>query len=174
MKKKIAGKASLIISVLVIALLPLLFTTCACESEIPTQEEAKTAVMEKIQAANAAWASGDPLVFLKNAAEDIVWIDDIGSSKRLVGRDALKPYLEEFKGKVPSHKHELFDFNFQFYGDIVIASYYYQGTIEGVKASPWKAVSIFKYSEGDWFSVHENWTENLEEKAEEISEEVKE
>ena len=49
MKKKIAGKASLIISVLVIALLPLLFTTCACESEIPTQEEAKTAVMEKFR-----------------------------------------------------------------------------------------------------------------------------
>ena len=81
--------------------------------------------------------------------------------------------LEGLKGVVPLHKHELFDFKFQFYGDIVIVSYYYQGIIEGVKAPPWKAVSIYKYSDGDWFSVHENWTEKVVEKPEEASEEVK-
>ncbi len=173
MKKKIVSNLSLIISVLIIALLPLLFTTCTCESEVPTEEEATTAVMEKIQAANEGWASGNPMIFFENAAEDVVWIDDIGPSKRLVGRDALKTYLEGLKGVVPSHNHELFDFKFQFYEDIVIASYYYQGIIEGVKAPPWKAVSIFKYSDGDWFSVHENWTETVVENPEEASEEVK-
>jgi len=174
MKKKITSNLSLIISVLFIALLPLLFSTCTQESKIPAKEEAKTAVMEKIQAANTGWASGNPMVFFDNAAEDIVWIDDVGPSKRLVGRDALKTYLEGLKGAVPQHKHELYDFEFQFYGDIVIASYYYQGTFEGEKAPPWKAVSIFKYTEGDWFSVHENWTEKLEENTEEVAEEDKE
>ena len=166
MKKKIASNLSLIISVLIIALLPLLFTDCTCESEVPTEEEAKTAIMEKIQAANAGWASGNTMVFFKNAAEDIVWIDDVGPSKRIIGRDALKTYLEGLNGKVPPHKHELFDFEFQFYGDIVIVSYYYQGTFEGEKAPPWKAVSIFKYTEGDWFAVHENWTAKVEEVSE--------
>ena len=173
MKTKLANRLPMVISTLAVVLLPLLFITCTCESEVPTQEEAKSAVMEKIQAANAAWASGETMGFLKNAAEDIVWIDDIGPSKRLVGRDALKSYLEGLKGVVPSHKHELFDFKFQFYGDIVIVSYYYQGIIEGVKPPPWKAVSIYKYSDGDWFSVHENWTEKVVEKPKEASEEVK-
>ncbi len=172
MKTKLTNRMPVGISTLVVILIPLLFITCTCP-EVPTQEEAKPAVMEKIQAANAAWASGETTGFLKNAAEDIVWIDDIGPSKRLVGRDALKSYLEGLKGVVPSHKHELFDFKFQFYGDIVIVSYYYQGIIEGVKAPPWKAVSIFKYSDGDWLSVHENWTETLVEKPKEASVEVK-
>lgn len=172
MKTKHASRYQVAISTLLFSLLALIFYNCTNEPDFPTQEEAKSAVMEKIQAANAAWASGETMGFYKNAAEDIVWIDDVGPSKRLIGRDALKSYLEGLKGMIPSHQHELFDFNFQFYGNIVIVSYYYQGTIEGVKASPWKAVSIFKYSDGDWFSVHENWTENIEETPEEASDEV--
>ena len=153
----------LTISVLVTLCMFTLLTTCEGEPPLPTQEEAEAAVMEKIQAANAKWASEDPLGFFSNAAENIVWIDDIGSSKRVIGREALKPYLEGFKGVVPPHKHELYDFYFQHFEDIVIANYYYQGTLEGEKAPPWKAVSIFKYSEGDWYSVHENWTLVVEE-----------
>ncbi len=90
MKTKLTNRMPMLISALAAVLLPLLFITCTCDPEVPTQEEAKSAVMEKIQAANAAWASGETTGFLKNAAEDIVWIDDIGPSKRLVGHDALK------------------------------------------------------------------------------------
>ena len=162
MKKKLPVILSFGLRLLVLALLPLLFTTCAPKPEVPTREEAQKAVMDKIEAACKAWASGNTMVFYENAAEDIVWIDDVGPSKRLIGRDALKTYLEELNGNIPPHKHELFDFKLQFYGDVVIASYYYQGTMEGEKAPPWKAVTVFKYTDGDWFAVLEHWTENIE------------
>ena len=163
MKAKQIINSRLTISFLVPFCLFTLLTTCEGEPPVPTQEEAEAAIIEKIQAANAKWASGDPLEFFNNAADNIVWVDDIGSSKRVIGREALKPYLEAFKGVVPPHKHELYDFYFQHFGDIVIANYYYQGTLKGEKAPPWKAVSIFKYSDGDWSSVHENWTLVVEE-----------
>ena len=163
MKAKHFINFNLTVSVLVAFCLMILLTTCKGDLPVPTQEAAEAAVMEKIQAANSKWASEDPLGFYENAAENIVWIDDIGSSKRVIGREELKPYLEGFKGVVPPHKHELYDFYFQHLGDIVIANYYYQGTLEGEKAPPWKAVSIFKYSDGDWSSVHENWTLVVEE-----------
>ena len=142
-----------------------LLTACKVESPFPSQEEAEAAVMEKIQTANTKWASEDPMGFYENAAKDIIWIDDLGPSKRVIGSEALKSYLEGFKGVVPPHKHELYDFKFQYFGDIVIANYYYQGTLEGEKAPPWKAVSIFRYTDGDWLSVHENWTLVVEETA---------
>ena len=151
------------ISALTAILLCVLFTACTTETPVPTQEEAEKAVMEKIQAANAAWASENPLGFYENAANDIVWIDDLGTSKRIVGKEALLPYLEGYRGVVPPHKHELFDFHFQYYGDMVIASYFYQGVLEGEKAPPWKAVSIFRYTDGDWSSVLEHWTTVLTE-----------
>lgn len=163
MKAKHVINFHLTIRVLLVFCAITLLTSCKGELPVPSQEEAEAAVMEKIQTANTKWASGDPLGFYDNSAEDIVWIDDLGPSKRVIGREALKPYLEGFKGVVPPHKHELYDFNFQHFGDIVIANYYYQGTLEGEKAPPWKAVSIFSYSDGDWYSVHENWTLVVEE-----------
>lgn len=170
MKKKFPLKLHLLIAFACIAMFTLLFTSCTSEVKIPNEEEAKTAIMKKIQAANSGWASGNSMVFYENAAEDIVWIDDVGPSKRLVGKEALKTYLEGLNGKVPPHKHELFDFKFQFYGEIVIASYYYQGTMEGKKAPAWKAVSIFRYIDGDWFAVLEHWTIVTEGKKKESAE----
>lgn len=146
-------------SMLMLLFIAFTSTTCTKSPATPSTEEAKSVVMEKIQAANKAWASGNPMVFHENAANDIVWIDDVGPSKRLLGRDELKSYLESLKGVVPPHKHELYDFNFQFYDDIVIASYFYGGTVEGQKGTPWKAVSIFKYMNGDWLAVMEHWTQ---------------
>ena len=110
------------ISALTAILLCVLLTACTTAPQVPTQEEAEKAVMEKIQAANAAWASENQLGFYENAADDIVWIDDIGASKRIVGKEALLPYLEGFIGVVPPHQHELYNFNFQYFGDMVIAS----------------------------------------------------
>lgn len=162
MRKKNSIHPLLMLCILVISLLPFMFTSCSGDSDVPAEEEAQEAVMKKIQAANAGWASGNTMVFYENAAQNIVWIDDAGPSKRIVGRETLKTYLEGLKGMVPPHKHELYDFNFQFHDNIVIASYYYQGTFEGEKAPPWKAVSIFRYVDGDWFSILEHWTANVE------------
>ena len=59
---------------------------------------------------------------------------------------------------------------FQFYEDIVIITYRYNGIFDGVPANPWKVTSVYRYNEGDWLSVHENWSlVKMPEKEEEAS-----
>ena len=28
----------------------------------------------------------------------------------------------------------------------------------GILVNPWKATSVYRYKDGDWLSVHENWS----------------
>lgn len=159
MNKKTPARTGLIYSAVLLLVTPLLLLTCRNEKALPTQDDARAAIWGKIVAANDKWASGDPMGFIDCAAPDIIWSDDLGAPLRVNGYEALKAYLETFKGQIPSHQHILIDPVFQFYGDIVIVSYRYQGTFEGETQAPWKVTSVYRYSDGDWLSVHENWTE---------------
>jgi hypothetical protein len=159
MKKKNPVSAGLIYNAVLILIVPMLLVTCKNEQVLPTPDEAEKAIWGKIVAANDKWASGDPMGFTECAAPDIIWSDDLGAQNRVTGYEALKTYLEAFKGQIPPHQHSLIDPAFQFYDDIVIVSYRYQGTFEGEAAAPWKVTSVYRYANGDWLSVHENWTE---------------
>ena len=139
--------------------LPLFLFACSSAPELPTEDEANAAIMEKIEMQNDRWSNGDPMGFLDNAAQDITWMDDLMAPKPIVGYEALKAYLESFKGQIPPHEKRLFNFLFQYYEDVVIVTYHYQGTFEGDTLPPWKVTSVFRYAENDWLSVHENWTE---------------
>ena len=127
--------------------------------ELPTAEAAQKAIWEKITTANDRWASGDPMGLMAMAAKDIIWSDDLRAQNRVIGYEALNKSLEALKGQIPPHQHELIEPIFQFYDDIVIVSYRYRATMEGVPQAPWKVTSVFRYADGDWLSVHENWTE---------------
>ncbi len=109
--------------------------------------------------ANERWASGDPMGFVDCAAEDITWMDDLMAPVPIKGKEALTGYLEGFKEQIPPHKKELLNMEFQNYGDIVIVTYHYQGYFDEVAGDPWKVTSVYRYADGDWLSVHENWTE---------------
>ena len=142
-----------------ILILPLFLVSCTIELELPTPDEAKAAVMAKIKSANDRWASGDVTGFTEVAAQDIIWIDELGAQIPISGKVALGKYLESFTGQVPPHKHELLNLVFQIYGDIVIVNYRYQASFDGVLQDPWKVSSVYRYADGDWLSVHENWSE---------------
>jgi len=137
----------------------LFFVSCTNEPALPTAEEAKAAVMEKITMAAEKWSKGDPLGYVECAANDIVWLDELGALEPIHGSEELKKYLEPFGGQVPTHKFELLDPVFQVYNDIVIVTYRYQGIFDGEPATPWKVTSVYRYLNGDWLSVHENWSE---------------
>ncbi|MEJ2544216.1 MAG: nuclear transport factor 2 family protein [Calditrichaceae bacterium] len=126
---------------------------------MPNGDKAKASIMEKINMAAEKWSKGDPLGYVECAADDITWMDDLDAQLPVIGKVALKSYLEGFKGKVPPHEKELSDFVFNFYDDIVIITYRYTGTFDGVPADPWKVTSVYRYINGEWLSVHENWTE---------------
>ena len=140
-------------------ILSMFFVLCTKEPKLPTAEEAQSAVWGKIETANDRWASGDPMGFLECAAPDITWSEPFTPQNRVSGYEALKVFLEGFKGQVPPHKHELLDPMFQFYDDMMIVTYRYQGTFEGELANPWRVTAVYRYIDGDWLSVHENWSE---------------
>jgi hypothetical protein len=159
MKTKISTRTKFMQSVACFLLFPLFIVSCTKQPNLPTADEAKTAVMEKITMAAEKWSSGEPMGYVECAASDIVWIDVIGAQKPISGADALEKYLETFRGQVPHHKYKLLDPIFQVYGDIVIVTYRYQGVFDGKAADPWKVSSVYRYNNGDWLSVHENWSE---------------
>ena len=140
--------------------------TGTSEPKLPTKEEAKAVIWKKIQAANVRWASGDPMGFLECSAQDITWSEPFTPQNRVSGYKAMKLFLESFKGKVPPHKHELLNSMFQFYNDMMIVTYHYQATIEGELADPWKVTAVYRYIDGDWLAVHENWSEVKKESSE--------
>lgn len=136
------------------------FVSCTNEPELPTADEAKAAVMKKITMAAEKWSKGEPMGYVECAAKDIVWLDDLGALKPISGSQALKKYLESFRGQVPSHKFELLDPLFQVYNGIVIVTYRYQGIFDGEESvNPYQITSVYRYENGDWLSVHENWGE---------------
>ena len=159
MKNKISSRAKVIPWITCLIIIQLLLVSCTNKPVLPTTEEAKTSVLEKITFAGEKWSNGDTMGYFGCAAEDIVWIDDLGPSKTIIGSKALKEYLETYKGQIPKHEFKLLDPLFQVYKDIVIVSYQYQGIFEGEPQTPWKVTSVYKYENGEWLSVHENWTE---------------
>lgn len=159
MKKKLLTGMKFIESAVFILILSIFLVSCTNEQELPTADEAQSAVWEKIQAANDRWASGDPMGFLECSAPDITWSEPFTPQNRVSGYEALKTFLEDFKGQIPPHEHELLDPMFQFYNDMMIVTYRYQGSLEGELANPWKVTAVYRYMDGDWLSVHENWSE---------------
>ena len=132
--------------------------TTNVDSPIPSKEDAKEAIVKNIEMAAEKWSNGDPMGYVEVAANDITWSDDLAAPIPVSTKEALTEYLGTFKGKVPPHEYELSNFTFQFYEDIVIVTYHYQGTLEEVQMPPWKVTSVYRYAEDNWLSVHENWT----------------
>ena len=159
MKDKITSGKKLLLGYALILILPLICVSCAQEPKLPSADEAKAAVWEKIEMANDRWKSGDPMGFVDCAAKDITWVDDLGAPEPISGSEALKTYLEGFKGQIPEHENKLVDSMFQVYGDIVIVNYRYQTFMDGALVAIWRVTSVYRYEDGDWFSVLENWSE---------------
>ena len=147
-----------------VLLLPLLFAGCTSEPKLPSADEAETAVMAKVIAAAEKWSSGDHTGYLDCAAEDISWVDDIAAQECIFGLETLKDYFANFEGQVPPHKYELINPVFQNFGDMVVLTYRYQGVFDTIVADPWNVTAVYRFADGDWKSVHENWWEVAEKK----------
>ncbi len=137
----------------------LLFTSCVTEPALPTEDDAMAVIKEKIENAAERWAKSDGTGYTEMVAPDITYMDDIASPELLVGKDQFKVYLENLASQVPPHKPLLSAFHWQFYGDMMVLTYRYQGDFDGQLAPPWKITSVFRYDNNDWLSVHENWSE---------------
>ena len=139
-------------------LLPFLFASCVQEPALPSEDDAIAVIKGKIENAANLWATGDASGYADMVAADITYMDDIDSPELLVGKDQFIAYLGKVAVGVPPHKPLLSAFHWQFYGDIMILTYRYQGDFDGQLAQPWRITSVFRYDNKDWLSVHENWS----------------
>jgi len=138
--------------------LSLMLTCCVSKPTVPSNEEAITVIKDKVQNAAERWASGDGMGYVDMVATDVTYMDDIASPELLVGRDKFKVYAENIGANVPPHKPILSAFHWQFYDEIVVLTYRYQGDFDGQLAPPWRITSVFRFANNDWLSVHENWS----------------
>ena len=71
------------------------------------------------------WSSGDPLGLLEIAAQEVTYLDDIGSP-HVVGVEALRSYLAAFVGNIPAHQYEIVAPDVRVHGDVGILTYRYR------------------------------------------------
>jgi ketosteroid isomerase-like protein len=138
--------------------LALIFQSCVTEIPGPTAEEAEKAVIGKEKEALDNWSAGNPAGFAIHVADDITYMDDIGASNRMSGIEACNNYLASLEGMIPPHDYEIVNPLVQLYGNIAILTFQYHGSVDGQPGQPWKATSVYNYTDGDWKMVHANWS----------------
>ena len=146
------------IRILAFLVLPCLLAACSSGPVLPTEEEAKAVIKEKLSTAAERWANSDPKGYVEMGAPDQTYMDDIAASELLIGSESILAYMENLIGNVPVHKAELSHFHWQFFDDIIVVTYWYTGIFDGEPANPWKVTSVWRYLDDDWLSVHENRT----------------
>jgi len=137
----------------------LIFISCEMQQVPPVPENADQTVLAKERQALDRWAKGDPYGFGDNFAEDATYFDDIGAHMRLDSLVEIKKYLKSLEGNIPPHKYELVDPKVQVYGNTAILTLRYHSTMEnGEPGPPWKATSVYQFSDGNWRVVHAHWS----------------
>jgi len=104
------------------------------------------------------WASGDPLGFSKNFADDATYFDDIAAQVRIDSLIEVQSYFKSLAGKIPPHTYEIVDPRVQVYDKIAIVTLRYHSSIDGEQAPPWKATDVYRLTNGEWQIVHAHWS----------------
>ena len=141
---------------IVIICLPLL---SGCANSNSSKEEIVKTILSLEQKALDEWSKGNPSEFPKNFASDATYFDDIAAQNRIEGIDEITTYFNSLEGKVPVHKYELINPKVQVYDDIAILTLKYNSTNESNESDkPWKATSVYRFTDGNWKIVHANWS----------------
>lgn len=120
---------------------------------------ARETILGKERGALDRWSSGDPAGYAKAAHEDVTYFDDIGAQSGVAGISSVRAYLSSLEGQIPRHSYEVVDPRIQLYGDIGIVTLRYSpSSPAGEALPPWKATTVYWYTEGDWYLVHANWS----------------
>ena len=46
----------------------------------------------------------------------------------------------------------------QVYGEVAILTLQYHATVDGQPGPPWKATSVYRMINDDWYAVHAHWS----------------
>jgi ketosteroid isomerase-like protein len=152
-RKSLFLNGALILSAMLIA------ASCVTKPAAPSPEEAEMAVMAKERQSLDNWSAGNAIGYAVNAADDITYLDDIGASTRLDGKEECDKYLTSLAGMISPHNYEMVDPKVQVYGNVAILTFHYQPSDStGQPGMPWKATTVYNFRDGDWYMVHANWS----------------
>ena len=147
--------------IVVLMFLPLMLILTSCETKQPafTPEEVEKTVLKLERQALDHWAAGNPTKFSVNFANDASYFDDIAAHTRLDGLEEIQNHFTSLEGAIPPHNYEIVDHRVQNFGNIAILTLRYHSALkDGQPGPPWKATSVYHYSNQEWQVVHAHWS----------------
>lgn len=107
------------------------------------------------------WSSGNVPGYLKHAASDMTYFDDIGAQNGVIGLEAVQGYAENIASMVPEHKYKIIKPNIQMLGDVAILTFqYHPFSSDDIPQTKWRATSVYSKRHGQWKLVHSHWSMN--------------
>ena len=105
------------------------------------------------------WAAGDPAGYVAAMAADGTYFDDIGASRGLRGRDAIRAYAATLEGQVPAHEYEMVDPFVQLVGEVGVLTFqYHPSAPDGTPLTPWRATTVYRRDGDGWSQIHAHWS----------------
>jgi len=114
------------------------------------------------RAALDRWDHGDPGGYLDIYGPEVTYFDPF-LGKRIDGLEAMRKYLEPFKGKVNVARFDMIDPKVQRRGDAAVLTFNlvsYGKKPDGgeIALARWNATKVYAKNEGQWRILHEHWS----------------
>jgi len=136
----------------------IVFTSCEKKRDTLTKEDVEQTILAQERQALDCWASGDPVGFSADFADDVTYFDDIAAQTRIDGLEEMRNYLTSLVGQIQPHTYEIIDPKVQVYGDLAICTLRYHPSIDGQPGPQWKATDVYRLTNGEWHLVHAHWS----------------
>ena len=131
----------------------------------PVAAEADEAILEEMVALETNkldlwYGESDPEAYIAEVADDATSLDPWVPLTRQVGEELREAY-RGFEGIIPHIDYEIVDPAVDVRGDIVIFTFFTEGTDldnPDVPYGPWNATKVFNRTADGWEMIHTHWS----------------
>lgn len=102
------------------------------------------------------WGRGDPDGYLEISAPDVVYFDPF-IERSLVGREALKHYYDNIRGRVSIQRFDILDPHVQVHGDLAVLTFRFDSWGENEDVFRWNATEVYRRDAEGWRIIHTHW-----------------
>ena len=131
----------------------------------PVAAEADEAILEEMIALEQSkldlwYGESDPSAYVAEVADDATALDPWVPLTRQVGEE-LREFYRSLEGIIPHIDYEIVDPAVDVRGDIVIFTFFTEGTDldnPDVPYGPWNATKVFNRTADGWEMIHTHWS----------------
>jgi ketosteroid isomerase-like protein len=119
-------------------------------------------ILQLEKASMERWRSGDPMGFVEQSADDILYVD-VGQTRPIQGQESYRVYMQGLAGLIHYQKSEFIAPRIVVSGDAALLTYNYRSSVlspEGavISYTPWNATEVYFIQRGEWKIVHTHWS----------------